>query len=172
VTRWFAPLLFTVYLWISVPFIRPASEWLRERSLLRPFLGVLGGLLAAALAREVRARRLTAARWFAAGLTIATFIAGMQRSGRAPEEKIHWIQMGLLTYLFYRALTTDRAASCHAWTAGALAMAMGCIEEVLQKWVSSRVYDPRDLFFSVAAALLTAMLLYLVDRQPSDAVAR
>jgi VanZ family protein len=74
---------------------------------------------------------------------------------RAPEEKIHFFEYGLVGILFFRALQAHVkkpwAALIGALILGAMA---GWLDEVIQKFVPGRYYDVRDIFINIESVAL------------------
>lgn len=162
---WWPPVLFTLAMWAGVPFMRPLTTLLRERGFLRPFIGVLiagalGALFAIWHARTPRSyRRL-------AGLSLILALEGwfILRVVRIPEERIHFLQIGLLSFLLARSLSASALDERWApWLAGLLAGLAGGIEEAIQIFVPARYFDWRDVGFNAVAALLSACLLRMLQ---------
>jgi hypothetical protein len=160
--RWLAPLVLTLWLWGSVPFVRVISDWLRDHGLLRTCIGVAG--IVVVLVFVCFVRRLTpplsGLRWAMLtsllGLTVLVMMTVVQR----PEEGVHFLQIGLLAFLVWRALPQTRGALGWAVLAGTL---VGAVEEAIQSVVPGRVCDWRDIGMSAAAAVLTGVALWVIQ---------
>ena len=161
-TRWLAPLVLTLWLWGSVPFVRVISDWLRDHGLLRICISAAGLLLLLAFVCFVRrqAPPLSRRRWAMLmgllGLTVLLMMTVVQR----PEEHVHFLHIGLLTFLVWRALPQTRGALGWAVLASTL---VGTVEEAMQLVVPRRVFDGRDIGMSAAAAVLAGVALWAIQ---------
>jgi len=161
-TRWLAPLVLTLWLWGSVPFGRVISDWLRDHGLLRPCIGAAGLVIGLAFVFFVRRQTppLSRLRW--AMLTGLLGLTGlvMIHVVQVPEECVHFLHIGLLAWLVWRALPQTRGALGWAVLAGTL---VGAIEEAIQIVVPSRICDWRDISMSAAAAVVTGLVLWVIQ---------
>jgi VanZ family protein len=155
----------TLFVWSTVGYLRAVSEWLRAHGLLRAFIAVASLLCAAGFLAEwnrlahvpIEIRRKSFGVLFVGTLLYAV---AMQMLVIAPEERMHFVVGGLVTFLFYRAidsLTISRTkAIVGAWLAGSL---VGIVEETLQLFCKGRTFDLRDIGLNVLAAFLVAALI-------------
>ena len=76
----------------------------------------------------------------------------------SPEERTHVVEYGLLAVLILEALqersTHGRTVPAPALLAIAAAGALGVVDEVIQLFIPSRVFDPIDIGFNALAALM------------------
>jgi hypothetical protein len=161
---WWPAVLFSVYLVGSTPFVRSISNFLRERGLLRGFIVVLSvGLVCAFMHVWVRTHR-TFSRKRLGVLAVGVLIYGvsMWRLVQAPEERVHFLQMSLLTYLFYRPLVLRYRERRALGEAALLAAGIGMVEESVQIYIPSRFFDWRDMGINVLAAFLAGTFLALL----------
>jgi VanZ family protein len=160
--RWLAPLVLTLWLWGSVPFVRVISDWLRDHGLLRTCISAAGIMLILAFVFFVRRQTPPLSGLRRAmltgllGLTVLLMMTVVQR----PEECVHFLQIGLLIFLVWRALPKTRGALGWAVLAGTL---VGAVEEAIQIVVPGRIFDGRDIGMSAAAAVLTGVALWVIQ---------
>jgi VanZ family protein len=144
---------------VSAPFIGQARSWLRTTFPER-FTTIVGGALALLLAAAVvaaarrikthRARRYAA---IAASLATAAVFARWRATGR-PEvdvvELFHFLEYGVLTFLFYRVWADqgDTAAVVLPVMAGLI---VGTWEEWFQWFIPARVGELNDIFLNLVA---------------------
>ena len=104
---------------------------------------------------------------FLSNVAIAYFLA-VSTLADVPVERIHLIEYGVL------ALLAVRATRHHfdGWLAYGVAMSLvfdaGFLDEVIQKFIPDRVYDPRDVMTNAVAGLL-GLLAVVVARWPRPA---
>ena len=158
-TRWLAPLVLTLWLWGSVPFARVISDWLRDHGLLQICIGAAGLVVILVFVFCVRRQTppLSGLRWVMLTGLLGLTVLVMMHVVQAPEERVHFLQIGLLTLLVWRALPQTRGALGWAVLAGTL---VGAVEEAMQIMVPSRVFDWRDIGMSAAAATVTGLALW------------
>ena len=157
-TRWCPPFVLTLWLWGSVPFIRVISDWLRDHGLLRTCISAAGSMLVLAFVFLVRRQTplLSGLRWTMLTGLLGLTVYIMMHVVRRPEECVHFLQIGLLAFLVWRALPKTHGALGWAVLAGTV---VGAVEEAIQIVVPSRVFDGRDIGMSAAAAVLTGVAL-------------
>jgi hypothetical protein len=143
---------------------RPITEALRERNLLRLAVGVAFGLAALGVVVWGRRRPLGWRGWVvvatagAATLVAASFL-------RLPEERLHFVEYGLLAALVHGALSQRQARHVGLWTV-MLTAAAGLGDELIQGILPNRYFGWRDVALNAGAGTLVAISLALLDRCP------
>lgn len=156
-------------IYLSLSLVRPLSDALRDRGLLRATMLTAFLVVAAAVAllsrRAAGGSRLAGrevAVLSAFAVVYVTILSTMERA----EEAFHFVEYGLVGALIYGALLVRRrrlrsgdTASLRPAMRSALVALLatavaGWIDEGIQKLLPSRVYDPRDLAFNALAGLL------------------
>ncbi len=140
---------------------RPITEWLRERNLLRLAVGIAFGLTAVGIVAWGRRQPLTSGQWAvvatagAVTLVAASFL-------RLPEERLHFVEYGILAALAHGALRERRARRAGLWTV-ALTATAGLGDELIQGLLPNRYFGWRDVAMNAGAGLLVASTLSLLD---------
>lgn len=147
-----AATLFAIYSTLGV--VRTITNFLRDHGLLRPTVvaafAVAASVMLALIFRHPRNRtRRVILGLFATGVVYAAVIVPMQ----SPEEKIHFIEYGVVALLAHAALNRRYVA------AALFVVAAGWIDEGIQALLPSRVYDLRDVAFNAAAGVLALVAL-------------
>jgi len=151
-----AALTATLVLWLSVPFLRPVSNWLRDQGVLRATMA-LGGLAMLWAAWRFRPKRLGVAAALAAAY-VGLFLFAVVM----PEERFHFLVMPVIASLWLRVFQHQSRAAWRAWLVASL---VGLVEEAIQVITPGRYFDWRDVAMaSVAAGLAIA---YLSPRRAS-----
>jgi hypothetical protein len=157
---------------LSAPLIGQLRAWIRATFPGRFVLvvGIVGGVLLvaalAAAALRIRERRLHRYGAIAAALGIAIVYSTLNASEN-PEsnavERFHFLEYGLITWLFYRAWRPlgDLAILILPALAGII---VGTAEEWLQWFIPNRVGDLRDIFLNLAA--IASGLLFSLGLSP------
>jgi VanZ family protein len=160
---------------LSSPFIRDIRDWIRA-TLPGQYATVVttavalsvGGALLVALVR-IRDRRVLRYGAIVAAMALGTAYALWNAQG-IPEvdavERVHFVEYGLITLLFYRVWRPRGDASMFVLPMLA-GIAVGTLEEWLQWFIPGRVGDMRDVFLNVAA--IVCGLLFSVGVDPPDA---
>jgi hypothetical protein len=157
---------------LSAPFIRDIRDWIKTTfpgHYVAVVVAIVGLAVAAALAIAiVRIRDRRAARYgaIAAAVVLATAYALWNAQGNLEVdavERFHFVEYGLVTFLFYRAFRPfgDLSVLVLPVLAGLL---VGTCEEWLQWFIPGRVGDVRDVFLNGAA--IVSGLLFSIGVQP------
>ena len=167
-------ILLAIALVLSAPFVGQIRNAIRAH-FPGHFVLVVGGiggtlLLIALISAAVRIRERRAARYgaIAAALAIAvaysTFNAGANPESNAVE-RFHFLEYGLVAFLFYRAWRPlgDVAIVLLPALAGLM---VGAAEEWFQWFIPNRVGELRDVFLNLVA--IGCGLLFSVAVQPPD----
>jgi VanZ family protein len=156
----------------SAPYVGQVRAWIRQ-SFPGHFVLVIGviiaiGAAAALLAAFVRIRGRRMVRYGAIGLALVVAVAySAYRAGPNPEsnavERFHFLQYGLITFLFYRAWRPlgDAGAVLLPVLAGLI---VGTVEEWFQWFIPVRVGEMNDVFLNLVA--IGTGLLFSVAVEP------
>ncbi len=165
---WLLAAGYTLVLYSTLALVRGLTNFLRPRGLLRPTLWVLlAGAVVAAVVWILRGRP-RAREWAVLGLVALGYLLVIPLA-RAPEEKFHLLEYGLLAGVIYAALSERRAALSEPTpsfflrhlplTAFLLTAALGFLDELLQGLLPSRYYDTRDVLLNALAGGLVIAAL-------------
>jgi hypothetical protein len=152
---WIAAGLWLAAIYVSVYQARTLAEALRMRGLLTPAVwtafAVVGTLVGVWLMRT------RPGPWALGILAAAALVLVLcLRRIASPEEKIHFIEYGVLAGLLHAALG-NRPLWLRAPAAILLAALAGLGDEVIQRYLPNRVFDWRDVQINaVAGALVVA----------------
>lgn len=177
-TQRVGPLLFAVavavLLVLSAPFIGQIRSGIR-RAFPGQFVVIIGGIIAAGLLAalaaafvQIRERRRLRYGAIVLALLIAV-VYSAYRAGPFPEanavERFHFLQYGLITFLFYRAWRPrgDLGAVLLPVFAGLI---VGTVEEWFQWFIPVRVGEMNDIFLNLVA--IGTGLLFSVAVHPID----
>ena len=173
---WFAAGLCIVLIYSSLYIARPAAEALREGNLLRlvvalAFVATAALILWRLLASGAGWRVLCMSGFIGAGYLILLTVVPMM-----PEERLHFLEYGVVAALIYLALRERRAGLVESgavagdhrprlppWVVAVVATAIvGWVDEGIQAVLPNRVYDIRDVAFNGVAALFCVVSVKLV----------
>ena len=128
--------------------------------LLGPGLAVLAGV--GALAVLVRLRHRQAPPWAYGALGVVAAAYGLTFPWLRAQhlERTHLPEYGVAAWLAWRAVAASMPGAVPGYVAAAaLGAAIGYGDELLQKIVPGRVYDPRDIAMNALGAVLGAVVL-------------
>ena len=164
---WIAAGLWLAAIYASVYPARTLAEALRARGLLAP--AVWGAFALAGVLVGVWLMRSRPGAWTLGILALAALVLALcLRRIASPEEKIHFIQYGVLAGLLHGGLGS-RPFWLRAPAAILLAALAGLGDEVIQRYLPNRVFDWRDVQINAAAGalvVLTAEALGLPRQAP------
>ncbi|NNF11870.1 MAG: VanZ family protein [Gemmatimonadetes bacterium] len=160
---WTSVVVLAIYLTLSPAQTLAAA--LRERGLLGPFTWlVLGSVGAVALVRWVKTRPGTHEIGAALGVTVVYFMTLIRLP--VPEARSHLFEYGLVGMLVYQALLerkeSGRRVPAPALLAVVATSILGWLDEVIQEFLPTRVYDLRDVAFNALAAAMAVSAVVLV----------
>lgn len=155
-----AAYLLAIYATLGV--VRPIANYLRDSGMLRVSVAIAFVLSAALfLALIFRDPRRRTGRFVLVLAGIAIVYAAAILPMDSPEEKIHFIQYGVVALLAYEAFPVRR----RYLTAAVFVLAAGWIDEGIQALLPSRYYDLRDVAFNAAAGLLALLARYALTHE-------
>jgi VanZ family protein len=161
---------------LSAPFVGQIRSELR-RAFPGGFVTVVGGVIAAGmiaalLAATLRIRDRRPARYGLLALAVLIAAAySAYRAGPNPEsnavERFHFLQYGLITYLFYRAWRPlgDLSVLALPVLAGLI---VGTVEEWFQWFIPNRVGEMSDVFLNLVAMGTGLLFSVAVDPPAGD----
>ena len=153
-----------VAIYSTLGVVRPVSNFLRDRGLLRVTVGIAFAVAATtALTLIFRNPRNRTRRVVLGLIAVAIAYAAVIYPMDSPEEKIHFIEYGVVALLAY--------ASFRRYVPAFLFVAVaGWIDEGIQALLPSRFYDLRDVAFNAAAGLMALVALAICSPRERGAV--
>lgn len=157
---WIAAGLWLAAIYVSAYQARTLAEALRARGLLTPAVwtafAVVGALVGVWLMRS------RPGPWALGILAAAALVLVLcLRRIASPEEKIHFIEYGVLAGLLNAALG-NRPLWLRAPAAILLAALAGLGDEVIQRYLPNRIFDWKDVQINAAAGALVVLTAELV----------
>ena len=147
---------------------RVVVEWLRERNTLRLTVALVLLVVVVVLARNLLRRRPSRLEILVAVLFASIYVLVLVWMDRA-EERLHLVEYGLVAAFIYRALGEresfgSRLRLSPAIGAVLLTSVFGWVDEAIQFFLPSRVYDLRDVAFNTLAGLLAVAAALSLSR--------
>ena len=164
---WLAALVWVVLIYATLYFARAPVEFLRAHNLLRLAVAAAFAVAAAPLLGLVWRRGVGPREGIVLALSAVVFAALLPLASR-PEEKLHFLEYGLLGGMLFRAcrLRLSRLGrSDPGADGGAAVLALllaglaGVVDESIQALLPNRYYDVRDIAFNVVASALVVLAL-------------
>ncbi len=154
-----AAITYTVAMYAGSGWLRQLASQCRQAAGTHLSLAVTGGLLILLcgllyLRRPpIRGYRLPSLALLLAGYGLALWYL------RMPEERLHLLQYGLLTFFVARALPERLETVSRSLLMIGLVTLAGIGDELIQAWRPNRVGDIRDVVINFVSALLAERLL-------------
>ena len=160
---WLAAFGLLLVIYATTAQAREVVNWLRERNTLRLAVTLVLMAVVVLLARNLIRRRPSRRELLIALLLVASYAAVLLWMDRA-EERLHLVEYGMVAAFFYRALSERQQAGSKLWLSPAVAAVWmtavaGWLDEAIQYFVPSRVYDLRDVAFNALAGLLAVVAM-------------
>ncbi|MEM7125843.1 MAG: VanZ family protein [Chloroflexota bacterium] len=155
---WLWTLAIVIAIYSTLGLAAMLAEVLSNRGLIDTFFA-LGFLLviATALTQGMKARPSGVEIAVALGVS-AAYIMTFVRMGIPAAERTHLIEYGVVAIFIYEALI-ERASQGRDVPVPAIlgvlaASLLGVLDELIQAWLPSRVFDPVDILFNILAAIM------------------
>ena len=155
---WLWTLAVVVAIYATIGFGSTVAGVLREGGLLEAslFLGAMCLVGATVVAQGLRARPGGIEVAVALGVAVVYLLVLMRVA--SPVERSHLIEYSVLAVFLYEALTErashGRRVPLPALLAVVATALVGAVDEVIQLFVPSRVFDPVDIVFNALAAVM------------------
>jgi hypothetical protein len=148
-------LLYLLAIYTTLGIVRDATNFLRDRGVLRGSVVVAFAIAAAAFLWLIfrDARNRTKRVVFSLILVCAAYAVVIYPM-KSPEEKIHFIEYGGVALLAYIAAPPAWSKAKRYIACALFVAAAGWIDEGIQALLPSRYYDLRDVGFNAAAGLM------------------
>lgn len=149
--------LLAIYATLGV--VRPFANYLRDSGWMRIAVASSFALAGALMLWVIfRAPRRRSWRTVFTLLGTAVVYAAVILPMDSPEEKIHFIQYGVVALLAYESFRRYRVALVFV-------IAAGWLDEGIQALLPSRYYDLRDVAFNAAAGALALLARYALTHE-------
>jgi hypothetical protein len=155
-----------VVIYATLGVVRDITNFLRDRGILRVSV-VTAFVLAAALILWLifRDARNRTRRVVFSLVCVAVVYAIVIYPMNSPEEKIHFIQYGVVALLAHASAPPAWSAKTRFLACALFVAAAGWIDEGIQALLPSRFYDLRDVAFNAAAGLMALIALAVCSRR-------
>lgn len=159
---WLAVLAWVVFIYLTIPVARALQGWVDEHLGRTAFLYAVAVALVvgvAAAARSIRASARSPANWVWLVAVAAAFAWGTWHLRANPEEAMHFVQYGVLSWLLFRACRTRFQDTGLYGLAFLLGAGLGMVDELIQWVTPRRFFDFRDMLINVCAVGLVQVAL-------------
>jgi len=162
---WLHASLWLLFLYGSIPFVRPICEKLRE---VAPFGVLVNSIFVIAfilicffLIRRRRIRPLTYVLLISAVILYAWGLIAIE----IPEERVHFLQYGILAYFIYRAMRLDIKGFRAYAVVIVMTFFLGWIDEGIQHLTPGRYFGWKDVFLNAIGGILGLFLNFIYRRE-------
>lgn len=153
-----------VFIWVGIIYstlslVRPICNWLKDNLPFNLFINFfLVGFVVVILTIMIRRGLWQWSRILMLMLTLSLYGVGVWYL-RIPEERIHFVQYGILTFLLIRALGVD----FKGWRLYVLAIIIGSLfglgDEGIQYLLPNRYFSWKDVILNCVSCVLGSMLV-------------
>lgn len=153
---------YVLLLLLSLPFTPALVDALKAKGLLEAVVGALFALTSLAAAYVLIWRvRIRSVRYYVFLVAILVVLAVIVAFVKTHQERVHFLEYGLLAVLAGREVRDPKRAL-------ALAGFLGVLDEGIQFLLPMRYFDPRDIAFNVVAAAFGTAILMITRRFARD----
>ncbi len=153
--RWVVLLAYIAGVFGMLPFTRKVLITLEQQHLLGAVVTGLYFLAAVVVAYHVIFdARLSDRVAFFTLVALAAIAGGLFMGLKIPEERVHFLQYGVMAWLARAALAARLPPLAQYVAALSLACVLGFMDEWIQGSLKGRVFDSRDVVFNAVGALI------------------
>lgn len=161
---WLQVIILTILIFSTLSIVRPIVNFLKKTGTLD--IVVWGSLIVFCffLVYFIKQAKLKSMpRYIVLGILLICYGLSLQYLIVAPEERIHFIEYGMLSLFFFRAFSFDIRKKWlnYALTLSAVSL-VGYLDEVVQYILPNRVYDIRDVGLNSLAGFLMLIFILLL----------
>jgi len=84
-----------------------------------------------------------------------------------PEERIHLLEYGFLSYLVFKMYRSEQLPLSLFWQSFLTVSFLGTLDEIIQYFIPSRVGDVRDIILNIVSGLLGLVLTVILTQKPT-----
>jgi hypothetical protein len=145
--------------------VRPICTFLKETTPFALLVNILCGIVILSVLTVLwrKAGALKFSSYFILAVVLIGYGYGLAAIA-FPEEKIHFIEYGMLAYLIYKALRLDVRDSKAYVLTFLLVSALGWIDEGIQHILPNRYYQIEDVILNSVSGVLGLALVYVFQR--------
>ncbi len=165
VHRWMLAGIWTGLIYSTLYIMRPVCEFLKQYTWFS--FSVNAGMaffvifIVLIFVRKKHIRKMST--YFLFFLVMAGYFLGMTLLS-IPEERLHFIEYGVLVFLIYRALVLDFKNGQSYFAAFVITSFVGLGDEGIQYLLPNRYYQLKDVCLNSASAALGLALVYVIHR--------
>ncbi len=167
--RWLAAVAYVTFIYVTLEWAPRPLAFLRSHNLLRLSLRFLFVAFVATLFVSLIATKTRQAWRYVAVVLVALAYEGVARRVPLPEERLHFLEYGLVGILFLRAL---RPHLTERWKALAGALALGALAGAIDEWMQGRLpnrhYDVHDIWLNVLSVSLGLVVYSIFPKRRAD----
>ncbi len=160
---WVACIYSTLYI------VRPICTFLKETLPFSLFINILMGVLLTCLVIGLwsKARVKQTSSYVILAMVLSAYIYGFVTIPY-PEEKIHFIEYGVLAFLSYKAIHLDLQKPLAYGAAFLLTSVLGWVDEGIQYLLPNRYYQIEDVILNCISGILGLLLVFIFTREEID----
>ena len=153
-------------IYLTLPLMRPVLNYLKAQLGSRFSLLTDIALIAvmAGLATVLAKNKITWKQWFLTLIVFCLYGYGLKVLN-IPEERIHLLEYGLLSYLVFKMYRSEQPPLSLYWQSFLTVSFLGTLDEIIQYFIPSRVGDVRDIILNIISGLLGLVLTIILTQK-------
>ncbi|MDY6933632.1 MAG: VanZ family protein [Spirochaetota bacterium] len=157
-------IVFTAIIYLTLPFARLISEYLRTHNLLKHSIYILIAVFIVIccylIFRYIGYKLINIITIL---LFFTIYVLIIQRYDIIVE-KLHFVEYGILSYLIYNSLTEQLSSRLIYPVSFIILTIIGWVDEIIQYYLPDRFYDIRDVCLNSLSGCLILILIYIVEK--------
>lgn len=164
--RWFLAGLWVILIYGTLSIVRPLTEFAKQYSLFPVVINaVIVIILIGAVALFLKKNPIRQALTYVLLLSVlAAYLFGLIIIS-IPEERLHFVEYGVLAFLVYRALILDVSKRLGYLLAFIITTLIGLGDEGIQYLLPNRYYQFKDVCLNSISAALGLIFVFVVQRE-------
>ncbi|MFA5088218.1 MAG: VanZ family protein [Candidatus Omnitrophota bacterium] len=161
---WRQAAIWLACVYASIPVVRPLCEALRRLTHFSLLINIfLFGFLGMIVASFFKSKKLSLGAYLLVFSVVVSYVFGLSII-RIPEERIHFLQYGLLAFFIQRAIRPDIKGDTAYLGTWVIVSLLGWLDEGIQHLVPGRYYDIRDVVLNSVSGLMALSLDFIYRR--------
>ena len=165
IRRWMLAGIWTGLIYSTLYIMRPVCEFLKQYTrfsfCINAGMAFFAVFIVLIFVRKKYIRKMST--YFLLFLVMAGYFLGMTLLS-IPEERLHFIEYGVLAFLIYRALIPDFKNGLSYFAAFVITSFVGLGDEGIQYLLPNRYYQLKDVCLNSAGAALGLAFIYVIYR--------
>ncbi len=157
---------YVALIYLTLPIMRPVLNFLKAHlgSRFDLLTDIVLIAVMAGLSLMLIKSKISWKQWILALIVFCLYGYGLNIL-KIPEERIHLLEYGLLSFLVFRVYPAEWSFLFSCWQTFLIVSFIGTLDEIIQYLIPNRVGDVRDIMLNIVSGLLGLILTAIVSQK-------